>query len=110
MRTDRATRSGSRNLVNCCTTVGASCTTNPQHVEVMELEGYSRPTCNKPCASSHELDSRQVLLTTTFKGKYRYFSRYHNFLITQCGGTGGKQLPAKRLAQFVHPFRQNTDL
>jgi len=29
-QTDRATRYFSRNLVNCCRTVGTSCTTNPQ--------------------------------------------------------------------------------
>jgi len=40
----------SRNLVNYCTTVRTSCTTNPQHIEVIELEGYSRLTCNKLCA------------------------------------------------------------
>jgi len=48
-QTDRATRCVSRNLVNSCTTVGASCTTNREEIEVMELEGYSRPTCNNLC-------------------------------------------------------------
>jgi len=39
--------------------VGTSCITNPEQTEVMELEGYSRPTCNKPRASSHDaLDRR----------------------------------------------------
>jgi len=75
------TRSNSRRTVQCplshvqcCTTVGTSCTTNPQQTEVMELEGYSRPTCNGLCASSNDaltvvgvvnkLDRRRVLLTT----------------------------------------------
>ena len=49
-------------------------TTNPERIEVMELGGYSRTTCNKLCASSneastvvgviHKLDRRRVLLTT----------------------------------------------
>ena len=34
-------------------TVGTSCTTNPQQIEVMELEYYGRPTCNKLRASNH---------------------------------------------------------
>jgi len=64
-QTDRATRCVSRNLVNCRTAVGTSCTTNPEEIEVMELEGYSRPACNKLCAFSHDtLDRRRVLLTT----------------------------------------------
>jgi len=57
-----------------CTSVETSCTTNPEQVEVLELEGYSRPTCSKLCATSsdastvvgaiHKLDRGQVLLTT----------------------------------------------
>ena len=67
-QTDRATRCVS--LVNCCTTVGTSCTTNPQQIKIMELEG--RSTCNKLCASNndastvvgviHKLDRRRVSL------------------------------------------------
>jgi len=39
--------------------VGTTCTTSTEQSEVMELEGYSRPTCNKPRASSHDaLDRR----------------------------------------------------
>ena len=45
-QTDRAMRCVSRNLVHCRTTVETSCTKNPQQFEVVELEGYSRPTCN----------------------------------------------------------------
>ena len=61
----RTARNVSRNLVNCRTAVGTSCTTNPEEIEVMELEGYSRPACNKLCAFSHDtLDRRRVLLTT----------------------------------------------
>jgi len=36
------------------TTVGTSCTTSPQQIEVIELVGYSRQTCNNPRASSHD--------------------------------------------------------
>ena len=39
-QTDRATSCFSRYLVNCCTTVGTSCTANSQQIKVMELEGY----------------------------------------------------------------------
>jgi len=28
------------NLANCCTTKGISCTTDPEEIEVMELERY----------------------------------------------------------------------
>ena len=35
-------------------TVGTSCTANPGQIEVVELEGYSRPTCSKLCASSND--------------------------------------------------------
>ena len=41
--------------------IGTSCSLqyNPEQIEVMELECYSRPTCNKLCASSHDaLDRR----------------------------------------------------
>jgi len=35
-------------------------TTSPKQIEVMELEGYSQPTYNKLCASSHDaLDRRR---------------------------------------------------
>jgi len=54
-QTDWAMRYVSRNLVNCCTTVGTSCPTNPQQIEVMELEHYSRWMCNKIDTSSHDV-------------------------------------------------------
>jgi len=61
-QTDRATL-----CVNCFITVWQQvATTNPEEIDVMELDGYSWPTCrsNKPCTSSHEaLDRRRVLLT-----------------------------------------------
>ena len=73
-QTDRATRRVSRNLANCCTTLTTSCTTHPERVEVTKLDRYSRPTCSKLCASSHDardvvgvihkLDRRRVLLNT----------------------------------------------
>jgi len=51
--------------------VGTSCTTNPEQIEVMELDGYSRPTCNELRASSPDaLDRRrcnpQARPSTTF--------------------------------------------
>ena len=58
-QTDRATRYVSRNLVNCGTTVGTGCTTNPQQIGVMELERYGRRTCSKPRASSHDAVHRR---------------------------------------------------
>ena len=40
--------------------VGTTGTTSPEQIEVMELEGYSRPTCSKLCSSSHDaLDRRR---------------------------------------------------
>jgi len=39
---------------HCCITVVTTCTTNSEQIEVMELEGYSRPTCNKLCSSGHD--------------------------------------------------------
>jgi len=46
----------SQNFANCCT----SCTTHPEQIEVIELEGYSWPTCNIHCASSRDvLDCRR---------------------------------------------------
>ena len=42
-----ATADGPGDLVSCCTTVGTSCTTNPQPIEVMELEHFSARTCNE---------------------------------------------------------------
>ena len=94
-------------LHNCSIT---TCTTNSERIEVMELEGYSRPTCNKLCSSGHDssivvgviykLDRRRVSSTTrptcrgiifqvqslrqTSRGKYLWFLRYSDFLTTQC--------------------------
>jgi len=39
--------------------VETSCTTNPEQIEVMELEGYSRQMCNKLCACSHDAVDRR---------------------------------------------------
>ena len=71
----------SRHLVNCCTTVETSFTTNLRQIEVMESQHYSRPTWHKLYASSHDastvvgvvnkLSRRRVLLTTrsNFRGE-----------------------------------------
>ena len=87
--------------------VGTDCTTHPRQIEVTELDGYSRPTCNKLRASSHDaLDRRrcnsQARLSTSFvdhtidlpgrnflslglgqnsRGNQTYFRRNQNFLI-----------------------------
>jgi len=73
----RATRCVSRNLVNPSTAVAISCTTNPQQMDVKELERYGRPTCIKQSAPSndastvigviHKLDRRRTLLTIMTK-------------------------------------------
>ena len=34
--------------------VGTTCTTSSEQIEVMESKGYSRPTCNKLCVFSHD--------------------------------------------------------
>ena len=45
---DDAMRCVCRHLfVNCCTTVGTSCTTNSQQIVVIEVEGYRWPTCSE---------------------------------------------------------------
>ena len=72
----------------------------PQQIKVMQLQGCSRPTCNKLCATGHghhscdpqARPSTSFLLTTTstrslgqsFRGllKCPYFWRYPNFLNT----------------------------
>ena len=89
--------------------VETSCTTNPEQIEVMELEGYSRQMCNKLCACSHDAVDRRkcnsqarpstsLLITSStcqsetvtspqFAAKFQrevpLFWRYPNFLITQ---------------------------
>jgi len=66
-QTDRTTPYVSRNVVNCCTTVGTVCTTNPQQIEVMELECYSRPACGKqPRRVDRRRYDQQAGLSTSF--------------------------------------------
>ena len=43
-----------RNFADCSTTAETSFTTSLQKIEIMELKGYSRPTCNRLCATSHD--------------------------------------------------------
>ena len=46
--------------------VGSSCTTNSEQIDATELGGYSRPTCNKVYASSHDaLTVAGVLVQST---------------------------------------------
>ena len=86
-QTDRATRRVSRNLVNSCTTSGTRCTTNLKQIEVMELNGYSRPTCNKLCASG--LDASTII--GVIHKLDRLLSFVDNTLIATI--TGGRTLP-----------------
>jgi len=67
-QTGRATPCVNRNLVSGCTTVGTRCTTNPQQIEILEIE------------------HRQIFLSVysleqSFRVKYPYFWNYPNFLI-----------------------------
>jgi len=70
----RATRRVSKILPTAAQQcIETTCTTSPEQIEVMELEGYSRPTYNKLCAFSHDalvgvihkLGRRRVFLTTS---------------------------------------------
>ena len=123
----------SRNPVNCCTTVGTSCTTNWEQIEALKFEGYSRPTRDRLRATSnYALDGlrcdpqarpsiefcwqRHRLATVKFsksrawgkvRGKYLYFRRHQNFLTTQYG-IGGRKLPYQNPARLVQSFRYNT--
>ena len=124
--------------VRILSTVERICTTNPQQNEVMELEGYSSPTCSKQprlvdCRIGvvNKLDCRRrrrrrVLLTKRStcrgeifsksgvwdkvpEGKYPNFWRYPNVFKAQCG-IGGRKPPYQNPARFVQSFRYNTGL
>jgi len=107
--------------VKILSTVETSSTANPQQIAVMELEGYSRPTCSKQArlvncriGVVNKLDRRRrrrVLLTTRStcrgeifqvrssgqspRGKYPNFWRYQYFLTTE-GGLGGRTPPCQK--------------
>ena len=105
----------SRNLVNCCATVGTSFTNNPEQIEVAEFEHYGRRTCSKhprsidcrrrrqqsrPSASfvdnSIDLSWRKFPspeFMTKIQSEVSIFCRYQNFT-TPCR-TGGRQLPCQ---------------
>jgi len=124
-QTDRATRSKSCQLLH--NSVETSCTMNQQQMEIMELQGYSRSTCNNfvhpatvpRCArpSSVWSESSTVdefwrphhrLAVAKFKsrvwgsltGKYPYFWRYPNFLKIQLR-IGRRKLPCQKPALTV---------
>ena len=105
-------------------------------MEVMELVGYSRPTYNKLCASSHDVLDRhrsnpQAPQSTTFVdhsidlpwrnflspkrvwGKFQrevsLFWRYPNFLTAQCN-IGSREAPMPKPAVSVKSFRYNPGL
>ena len=106
-------RAVSQTRVNCCATAETSCTANPQQIAVMELKGYSWPTCSKQprlvdCRIGvvNRIDRRRVLLTTrsTCLGEIFNFTisdkvpqectlilEIHKFLKTQCAISGQKQ-------------------
>ena len=105
----------SRNLVNCCATVGTSFTNYPEQIEVAEFEHYGRRTCSKhprsidcrrrrqqsrPSASfvdnTIDLSWRNLLspeFMTKIQSEVSIFCRYQNFT-TPCR-TGGRQLPCQ---------------
>ena len=39
-----------------------TCCTSQEQIEIMELKGYIRPTCNKLCASSHHARTRSIVV------------------------------------------------
>jgi len=40
--------------------VGTNCTTNPEQIEIVELEGHSPLMYNELCASSHDAFDRSI--------------------------------------------------
>jgi len=107
---------------NFYNSVGTSCTSNREQIEVMELNGYIRPTCNKLYVSSHDALDRHrcnpharpsTTLTTSLtccreifivrsleqssRGKHPYFRRYPNFRKTQFR-IGQRKLSCQKLA------------
>ena len=85
--------------------VGTTCTTNPEQIEVIELEGYSRPTYNKLVHSAttrltvvcvmgllqlrYEHDSSTIRLRfgySTLQHATRFFVRSHTRSYTRISG------------------------
>ena len=52
--------------------VGTTCTTSPEQIEVMELEGYSRPTYNKLVYSA--------MMRSTVEGVIHKLTVYDQFV------------------------------
>jgi len=93
--------------------VGTSCATNPEQLEVTELEGYSRPTCKKtlciqprrarPSTSfvDHSIDLPwRNFWSPKFGTKFQtegmlFLKVYPNFLITQWFRIGERELPCQ---------------
>ena len=62
--------------------VGTTCTTSPEQIEVMELDSYSQPTYNKPVHSAMiHLTVVDVIYKLTVDG----FVDHTNTPITCCG-------------------------
>ena len=105
-----ATANGSRDAL--CQSKSCQLQTNPYQIEVTELKDYSRPSCNKLCATSHDatdcrrcnpqarpstiefVDDKlnlpwQNFLSPEFGTKFQWevllFWRHANFLTTECG-------------------------
>ena len=92
----------SQNLVNCCTTVGRS-STDQEQIEVMELEGYSRPTCNKLCVSSCHRCSPQARPSMSFVDNTIDFLSQNFLLSPELGTMFQKEVPLfLALAEFPY--------
>ena len=104
-QTDLVTRCVSQNLASCCITVhhvfylilyisalvankrvhnsvGTTCTTSPEQIEVTELEGYSRPTYNKLV---HSATTRSTVVGVIHKLTVDEFVDHTNTPTTFCG-------------------------
>jgi len=57
---------------------------------------------------SQFLDDRYKFWTK-YQKKLPLFWKYANFFLTQ-GRIGVRKFPCQKLARFIHPFRQNTDM
>jgi len=129
LQTDRATRCIRQKLVNCCRaydSLGTSCTTNPEQIEVMELNGCSRPTCNKLCAFSYDaLDCRRCnpqARPSTSCADHTISLQWRIFLSPEFGVKFQTEVPLslevdqrkllcqKKQAISVYSFRYNTVL
>ena len=73
-----------------CNSAETTCTTSPEQIEVMKLEGYSGPICNKHVHSTMTRSSRFHCLTGVIIAKFHY-----------TGPTGPDQTNLTKSADFV---------